>query len=261
MPGHDTGSRMSSLLNVPNDLDTFLPWLKHRTEEAWSNFQTRTLDEFRARRGAGHSWRTGTKWRRGLEEQEIDAIERRWKIRFPADYRRFLTILNAPDRGMYSVGWRGEPPYDLREIKDQPSFFDWQRDELALTYALKRPLEGILFDVEKSSVWLESWGERPQGAEIRETVSRLVAAASRLVPLYGHRYLLGDPIEVGNPVLSVWQTDIITYGSNLREYLLLELWDLLKLNHEDVKIHCTESITRNNIAEIPFWGELIHGDH
>ena len=24
-------------------------------------------------------------------------------------------------------------------------------------------------------------------------------------------------------------------------------------------MHCTESITRDSIAEIPFWGELIHG--
>lgn len=252
---------MNSLSDAPNDLDAFLPWFKHRTETAWASFQTKSLEQFKAGRQIGSSWRSGTKWRRGLEAHEIDALERRWNIRFSQDYRRFLSVLNTPDRGMYSVRWRNEPPEGIYEIEDQPSFFDWQRDESALTSALEWPLKGLLFDVENASLWPDSWGKRPQVSEVQETVSRLVAAAPKLVPLYGHRYLLGDTASASNPVLSVWQSDIIVYGASLRNYLLLEFSDLLELNRDEAEYLRTVDFTTESIAAIPFWGELILGEY
>ncbi len=252
---------MNSLQSVPGDLDAFLPWLKDRTETAWAGVRTMSLEEFKEGGVGGRSWRTGTKWQRGLEPHEIDTLELRWNMPFPEDYRRFLSILNAPDRGMYSIYWRDDPPYDMHEIEDQPSYFDWRRDETALTDALEWPLEGIMFDVENNSLWPDSWGERPRDAEIRETVSRLVAAAPKLVPICGHRYLVGDPAKAGNPVLSVWQSDIIIYGSNLRNFLLMECSDLLGLDRDEVKNLCNVGITTESIAAIPFWGELILGDY
>ncbi len=261
MPGHATASIMNSLLNIPSDFDAFLLWFKDRTETAWASFRTESLEEFEARRVGGCSWRTGTKWQRGLEAHEIDALELRWNILFPEDYRRFLSILNAPDRGMRCFSWRKEPPYNLHETEDERSFIDWRRDEMDVTDALEWPLEGIMFDVEKASLWPDSWGERPQGPEIRETVSRLVAAAPRLVPIMGHCYLLGDTPRAGNPVLSVWQSDIIIYGSNLRNYLLVEFSDLLGLDRDEAENLSVSGITGESIAAIPFWGELMLGDY
>ncbi len=263
MPGYATASVMNSLLNIPIDLDAFLLWFKDRTETAWASFRTKSLEEFEANGLAGGSWRTGTKWQRGLEAHEIDALELRWNILFPEDYRRFLSILNAPDRGLYSVGWRKRPTYDLYEIEDRPSFFDWRRDEKALANAFEWPLDGIMFDVENASLWPDSWGERPQGPEIRETVSRLVAAAPRLVPIAGHRYLLADTPRAGNPVLSVWQSDITIHGSNLRKFLLMDISDLLglDLDHDEAENLRVAGITGESIAAIPFWGELMLGDY
>jgi hypothetical protein len=41
---------------------------------------------------------------------------------------------------------------------------------------------------------------------------------SRLIPVYGHRYLPENPQEEGNPVFSVVGYDIVYYGSNLANY-------------------------------------------
>jgi hypothetical protein len=38
---------------------------------------------------------------------------------------------------------------------------------------------------------------------------RMLAQVPKMVPVYGHRYLPGQPHTFGHPVLSMWQTDII----------------------------------------------------
>ena len=46
--------------------------------------------------------------------------------------------------------------------------------------------------------------------------------APKLIPLFGHRFLPDRPREAGNPVFSVYQTDIIYYGTNLANYFANE---------------------------------------
>ncbi len=252
---------MFSLSNVPDKFDAFLPWLKDRTEAAWAIHQTTTLDEFRAEESGGRSWRTGTQWQTGLDEPQIDALELHWDLKFPRDYRQFLSVLNAPDRGVYSVGWSDDSPCDLRVFDDEPSYFDWQKDDEEIIDALKWPLEGLLFSIEESSFWLDSWGERPGNVtDVRKMVAQLVATAPMLIPITGHRYLLANSLEAGNPVLSVYGSDIICYGSNLRNFLLLELSSLLGLDHAEIAEHANAGITQEKIAAIPFWGDLMLRD-
>ncbi len=252
---------MSPLSKVPDNFHDFLEWLKERSEATWAIHETATFEEFVAEEMGGRSWRIGTRWQVGLDEPRIDALELHWKLRFPRDYRQFLSVLNAPDRGMYCVGWSDDPPYGLQEEDDEPSFFDWRKDDEALTAALNRPLEGLLFDVEENAIWLDSWGERPgRDADVRKKVAQLVAAAPMLIPITGHRYLLANSREAGNPVLSVWQSDIICYGSNLKNFLLLELSELLGLDHREVAEVANADMTREKIAAIPFWGELMLRD-
>jgi hypothetical protein len=47
----------------------------------------------------------------------------------------------------------------------------------------------------------------------------LLAAAPKLIPIYHHRMMPDEPHLKGNPVFSVWQTDIIYYGFDLEDYL------------------------------------------
>ncbi|HMB46713.1 MAG TPA: SMI1/KNR4 family protein, partial [Afifellaceae bacterium] len=157
---------MASDHDIPEELDEFLPWLKVRTEAAWVDFETATLEEFRQSGVGGVSWRAGTKWQVGLDSEAIGDLEERWNVRFPEDYRQFLSLLNAPDRGVFSTGWSDEPPYDLQACDDEPSFFDWRRDEEALQAAFQWPLEGLMYDVENDDLWPASWGERPPAAEL-----------------------------------------------------------------------------------------------
>jgi len=71
-----------------------------------------------------------------------------------------------------------------------------------------------------------------------------VANAPKLIPLISHRYLPAEPCEAGNPVFSIYQSDIIYYGANLTEYFERELVD------------GNRSLT-GDIKHIRFWSEFV----
>lgn len=189
----------------------FLEWLRDATEEGW------------------REW-LGARWRDPLTDAEIDALERRWDVRFTPDHRLFLRVLHTTT--------------DTK--RGGPLFYDWRDDAAGIQRAFDWLVEGLVFDVEQGALWPESWGVRPEVASWRQRrVAELVAAAPRLVPISGHRYVLSEP----NVVLSVHQSDIIVYGGDLRGYLLAELGAWLgRPPFPDPKI---------GTSTIPFWGELI----
>jgi hypothetical protein len=238
----------------PNELNDFLIWLKQRSEEVWSEYQTPSLEDFRRARYLGSDWKQGTKWLGGFSDAEIDSFEQTWNLRFPADYRLFLRLLGAPNRSMVTAGYRGR---DMVQ-GECPSFYHWGADVEAIQYAMASPLEGLLFDVENNVLWLDSWGVRPNDVEgRRQRLSELIQGAPPLIPIIGHRYLVGTPVKAGNPVLSVHQSDIIFYGSDLRKFLITELSDLLEINHEEAYQKAVEEITETSYTNIPFWGEIM----
>jgi len=67
----------------------------------------------------------------------------------------------------------------------------------------------------------------------------------RLIPILGHRYISGDPCEAGNPVWSMWQSDIIVYGAGLGEYFDREF------------INPPPRTSPGQTKDIPFWSEFI----
>lgn len=91
----------------------------------------------------------------------------------------------------------------------------------------------------------------------------LVKAAPRLITIFGHRYLLAEPCTAGKPVLSIYQSDVVVYGANLHDYLLVEFGQgLLGLDEKQVKE--IERNMRKKLNErwqdylaIPFWGEFL----
>lgn len=102
-------------------------------------------------------------------------------------------------------------------------FPNWRALDSALDAQLRWPLEGICFDIEHNAFWLDGWGQRPDHLQdaVAVAVERL-AHAPTLIPLYGHRYLPAEPSSAGNPVFSVYQTDIIVYGADLASYFATE---------------------------------------
>jgi hypothetical protein len=138
----------------------------------------------------------------GLTDAEVASAESRFEFRFPPDLRAFLQT--ALPRG--------------------PRFPDWRSgDETALRDWLDLPRRGVLFDIEYNAFWLEEWGPRPAAlVEAKRAGEQLIAAAPRLIPVYMHRMIPAEPHLPGNPVFSVHQTDIIVYGTDLRDYLAHE---------------------------------------
>jgi hypothetical protein len=135
------------------------------------------------------------RWARGYSQAELDAAQEKFGLVFPPDLVALLRD-RRPAQG-----------------------YDWRSDETVIRAMLRRPLEGLIFDVENNALWLAEWGERPTAAPERaEALAEIVGAAPRLIPLYLHRYLPAEPHEAGNPVFSVQQSDIIYYGADLADY-------------------------------------------
>ncbi|MCE9560768.1 MAG: SMI1/KNR4 family protein [Planctomycetes bacterium] len=146
----------------------------------------------------------GVSFAAGLTDAEVATAESRFSFRFPPDLRAFLQT--ALPSGESFPDWRNGDEFSLREWMDVP-------------------LRGVLFDV-RHGFWLEEWGTRPNTwAETEQSVRALVADAPKLIPVCQHRMMPAEPNEVGNPVFSVHQTDIIWYGFDLQDYLQNE-WNL-----------------------------------
>lgn len=163
-----------------------------------------------------------SQWTDGYSQSELDAAQERYDLRFPPDLLALLL-----DRRPVS-GW------------------DWRKDDDDIRQMLTHPLDGLLFDVEHNNLWWPEWGPKPKSlTEQQKVVAGVVAAAPRLIPLIGHRYIPELPSESGNPVFSVMQSDVIYYGANLADYFKKEF-------------HPVPG--RPPIAEvryIPFWSDLV----
>jgi hypothetical protein len=148
-------------------------------------------------------------------------------------------------------------------LEDGPSFYNWLTDAHAIDAQFARLWEGLQFDVEHNNLWRPSWGPKPAMLEAQKArVRELVEAAPRLIPIFEHRCLLAELCAAGNPVFSVWQSDIVVYGADLRDYFLFEFMDLLGMETADAKALAREIRGRvherfSSYQAVPFWGELL----
>ncbi|HLY22670.1 MAG TPA: DUF2167 domain-containing protein [bacterium] len=183
------------------------------------------------------------KFERGLTDQELDDLERKFDFRFPPDLRLFLSL------GL---------PVDTRMSKPRgrlSGWLNWRRaSEAEIRERLNHPYEGICFDV-KNGIWLEAWGEKPPILEDRlGKIKQLMTEAPRLIPIYGHRYIPDRPHEEGNPIFSVWQTDIIHCGSDLEGYLENEFPYRFGISLET---HTQTPSLKRPAKAIEFWADIV----
>lgn len=234
--------------------DPFLSWLKSETEKVWAVY---TPTDYSEPGGVGGGdWQRGTKWGKPLSEDEIKKIEAKWKLKFPSDYHLFLNRLHCPDRkmsGYWYVDESNEKKADL-----SPTFWDWRNDDAAIQRALDGVREGILFDIEHNGLWLKKWGKKPRGKKnIVEVLDKLLKKAPKLIPVYGHRFLLEKPIQKTHPVLSIVQTDIIVMGNDLRSYLIEELSFLLGLKEDPLEQFDIRALSTEDWEKLEFEIEKI----
>ena len=165
----------------------------------------------------------------GLTDDEVAQVEGKYGFRFPPDLRSLLQLALPVSEG----------------------FPDWRNgDEASLRARLDWPADGICFDIEHNTFWFDDWGHKPATIEEAQRIARQeVAKASKLIPVYGHRYIPDEPHLPGNPIFSVYQTDIIYYVRDLVDYFdnefspearvpdsvprTIRFWDdLVRLNNE-----------------------------
>jgi hypothetical protein len=223
----------------------FLAWLRLASEAAWRNH---VPSDFNAAGVGGLDWKSGTRWRGGMTDAEISAAETRYGLTFPPDYRLFLATLHTPDPPMIGAHYEdsGLVPTSGRK------FPDWTGRSEPIESALVWPVEGLVSSIDHDESWHDSWGPRPRGRKQRgRLVRELVAAGPQLVPVFGHRYLAGPGDRAGNPVLSIYGSDVIVYAPGLRAYLPSEL-GLSPPSTPGYESAGTEE-------PIPFWQDVIDG--
>jgi hypothetical protein len=100
---------------------------------------------------------------------------------------------------------------DRRRLNDLRDSFDWvtgDRDDIQEMLAW--PFKGYWRSVKRHDVWWPEWGERPDSpADQKEKLRCIFADAPKLIPLTRGLYLPDEPHEVGNPIFSIMQTDIV----------------------------------------------------
>jgi len=171
--------------------------------------------------------RAGVTFEQGLSSQEIQRIEEEYAFRFPPDLKAFLKFALPISHGF--VNWRTD-------------------DEDSIVKSLLWPYIGICFDIAHNSFWLKEWGERPASVEDAYAIARkAVDDAPTLIPINFHRYIPDRPRKSGNPVFSVFQTDIIYYGANLGDHI-----------ENEFSFHFGRSDTNptGEIREIEFWSQF-----
>src|SRR5262249_28481577 len=110
--------------------------------------------------------RAGVAFEHGLSDSECSKIEDEFCFRFPPDLREFLAQGLPVSKGW--VNWR-----------------DGSRAEIVKR--LEWPSDGICFDIENNSFWLERWGPKPSALpEAFAIAHAAVGAAPRLIPVCGH---------------------------------------------------------------------------
>jgi hypothetical protein len=175
-----------------------------------------------------HLKKAGVIFAPGLSPDEIQSIEQEYHFQFPPDLKEFLMFALPISEGF--LNWR-------------------QANREQVSGILSWPYKGICFDIEHNAFWLEEWGPCPASLDSAfEVVRNLMNDAPTLIPIYGHRYIPDEPNEDGNPVFSVYQTDVIYYGGHLGDYFKNEFSHSFgrKTFHLDGKI-----------KPIKFWSGLV----
>lgn len=176
--------------------------------------------------------RVGVVFEPGLSSSEIASAQEKAGLQFPPDLVEFLREALPVEESSDNV-------------KAGSRFPNWRSDgDVLLRDGVQRPIDGILYDVRENDFWFSEWRARPRDVEAAVAVAREeLAGVPKLIPLFSHRYLPETPREVGNPVFSVSQTDVIYFGVDLADYFENEFLRKQRRLGPPVR-------------QIPFWGAL-----
>ncbi|MEM7284973.1 MAG: hypothetical protein AAF480_01355 [Actinomycetota bacterium] len=189
-------------------------------EEAWEAYLEFALERLGADGGTG------------LTNRQLAVVEDELGHELPYEVG-LLLVMGVPDDEGW-LDWRDDPDSQLAR---------WDAEVLG----------GIVFGIRENAFWSPTFGPRPE--DIDDRVAAAEAAYDglpRLFPLYRDRAVPlmtpdGFDSASGNPVLSVAQTDVVEYGSDLADWL-----------HKDFDVPLP-TWERTGERRFPFWSELTTG--
>lgn len=179
----------------------------------------------------------GIRFRRGLNEAELNSAEVLYGIRFPAPLRDLLRLgLPVRQEGAEEESVCLFPRWNDFTKENEARLRDW----------VASPIRWLRQDVTKSGFWVKGWGEKPdEPEEIAARFDRIAAEAPVLIPVFGHRFIVDGSFADDSPVFSTVGRDIIRYGSNLEGWIEAEFfggWN-------------KENATAG--PAIPFWDDIV----
>lgn len=149
------------------------------------------------------------KFEHGLSDSEVQQIENKFNLTFPPDLRALLQT-EIPISGNF-VNWR----LGLKSAVEADSIrkrIDWV-------------FEGMAFDIEHNTYWYKKWGKKPDNlVDSLAIAKKHYQSYPKMIPICSHRYIPSHPNKAGNPVFSIYQTDVVYYGYDLAEYLANEFY-------------------------------------
>lgn len=171
-------------------VDGFPPLDPSPDEDAWEAFLGLALEQL------------GGDPKVGLSNQKLAELEAVIGATLPFEVGMLL-VMGVPDDPQW---WQWQNPAE-----------DWSRWQASI-------LDGLLFDVEFNGLWLDDWGQADEMSDRLAVAAKAVEAAPSLFPLWGHRAIPLTPARDetssdSNPVLSVMQSDVIVYGTDLAAWL------------------------------------------
>jgi len=244
--------------------EEFLGWLKNETESRWKDYRTRTIEAYLDFLDDGYDWQAETRWRGGISEDQLNQIQEKWHIVFPAGYSRFLRTLHTVDRPLIGIMPFSEESGQTFHIPwSKPPLFNWLADERELADSFQWPLEHVFFANEYRDGWLPSWGPKPHTLEAQnERIRELVRNGPQLIPIADEKYLLIVNDEVGQPVVSINPTSVALIARDWRFWLVLLCEKVLGISYKTLNQHQWSNWKNGDWFEfyrtkIPFWGEML----
>jgi len=151
----------------------------------------------------GFQIQPNTKFLKGISRKEIDQLELLFGFDFPWEYREMLLIFSNIDTNLISINLEDES--DIEYSKDD-FFYNYPNDYEKSRWIINEINENK-FEAEKALT--------EEGFDVSKIIG--------FIPMHHHRVLVVFENRYLSPVISVWGSDIIMFGNNLREYLKNEL--------------------------------------
>ena len=166
----------------------------------------------------------GVKFDKGLSINELNEIEKVYRIKFPDSLRNFLMEALPVSRGFYN--WR-----------------DTSNDNVNF---IKRVIKEPLLDVYNMAGEVYCYDEWNNKESVAGEVRRRLETAPVLLPVFSHRYMPMLEMKKDPPIISIHGVDIIYYGKKLEDYFDIEFGTK---NQAEMEF--------DDITPIPFWSEIM----